>query len=137
MNGTVIFGVIALFFILSGLIDFVNDLHDDVDIRSNYSTGKKLNNEEYYDVDVVGETTLVLDSLSESKKKIVWNSSSLKIEMMNFFPNFSLMSELVEGRVIDGGEFKKILLKKLETTEEKYIGGVISGERAKSALNSF
>jgi len=136
MNGTVIFGVIALFFILSGLMNFVNDLHDDVDIKSNYSS-QETKAENYYDINVVGEQTIVLSGLSKSKKREVWNKSILKIEMMDFFPNFSLMSEFVEERMIDDSDFKKKLLEKIESTEEKYISGVVTGQRAKVALSSY
>jgi len=137
MNGTVIFGAIALFFILSGLMNFINGLHDEVDTRSSYSTNKKSISEDYYGTDVVGEKTLLLSGLSESKKIDVWNTSTLKVEMMGLFPDFSRMSELVEERVVDDGNFKKKLLKKIETTEEKYIGGVMTGQSAKATLSSF
>jgi len=136
MNGTMIFGGIILFFILSGLMNFVNDLHDDVDSKSNYSS-QETNAENYYDINVVGEQTIVLSGLSKSKKREVWNRSTLKTEMMDFFPNFSLMSEFVEERMIDDSDFKKKLLEKIESTEEKYISGVVTGERAKVALSSY
>ena len=136
MNGTMIFGGIILFFILSGLMNFVNDLHDDVDSKSNYSS-QKTNAENYYDINVLGEQTIVLSGLSKSKKREVWNRSTLKTEMMDFFPNFSLMSEFVEERMIDDSDFKKKLLEKIESTEEKYISGVVTGERAKVALSSY
>ena len=136
MNGTMIFGGIILFFILSGLMNFVNDLHDDVDSKSNYSS-QKTNAENYYDINVVGEQTIVLSGLSKSKKREVWNRSTLKTEMMDFFPNFSLMSEFVEERMIDDSDFKKKLLEKIDSTEEKYISGVVTGERAKVALSSY
>ena len=136
MNGTMIFGGIILFFILSGLMNFVNDLHDDVDSKSNYSS-QETNAENYYDINVVGEQTIVLSGLSKSKKREVWNKSTLKTEMMDFFPNFSLMSEFVEERMIDDSDFKKKLLEKIDSTEEKYISGVVTGERAKVALSSY
>ena len=136
MNGTMIFGGIILFFILSGLMNFVNDLHDDVDSKSNYSS-QESNAEKYYDINVVCEQTIVLSGLSKSKKREVWNKSTLKTEMMDFFPNFSLMSEFVEERMIDDSDFKKKLLEKIDSTEEKYISGVVTGERAKAALSSY
>jgi len=137
MNGTVIFGIIALFFILSGLTNFINDLHDEVDHPSSYDKAKQLNNEDYYDTNVVGEDTILLSRLSVAKKRELWNSSTLKIEMMNFFPNFSLMHEFVEERMIDDSNFKKKLLDKIDSTEEEYIGGILTGQRAKVALSSY
>jgi len=137
MNGTVIFGIIALFFILSGLTNFVNDLHDEVDHPSSYNKSKQLNNEDYYDTNVVGEETIQLSGLSVAQKRELWNSSSLKSEMMSFFPDFSLMHEFVEERIIDDSNFKKKLLDKINSTEEEYIGGTLTGQRAKVALSSY
>lgn len=137
MNGTVIFGAIALFFILSALMGFVNDLHDDVESKSNYGHSQEVKSENYYDVNVVGEQTLVLSELSDLEKKRIWDASTLKIEMMDSFPDFSLMSELVKERIIDNSDFKKNLLKKIETTEEEYIGGVTTGQSVKATLSSF
>ena len=136
MNGTVIFGAIALFFIISGLINFIGDLEDEVDVKSNYSS-KESKNENYYGVDVVGEQTILLNGLSNSKKRELWNASPLKIEMLNFFPDFSLMREFVEGRMIDDSDFKKKLLEKIDKTEEEYIGGILTGQRAKATLSSY
>jgi len=137
MNGTAIFGTIALFFILSGLVNFINDLQDEVDYPKNYDKSTQLKNEDYYNINVVGEQTIVLSGLSESKKRELWNSSNLKIEMMNFFPDFSLMHEFVEDRMIDDSNFKKKLLDKIDSTEEKYIGGILTGQRAKATLSSY
>ena len=137
MNGTVIFGTIAMFFIISGLVNFINDLHDDVDSRSNYHESRESNSENYYSYNSIGERTIVLSELSNSNKMKVWNSSSLKGEMMDLFPDFSLMHELVEERMIESRGFKQRLLKKIELTEEKYIGGGLSGQSAKATLSSF
>jgi hypothetical protein len=137
MNGTAIFGTIALFFILSGLVNFINDLQDEVDYPKSYDKSTQLKNEDYYNTNVVGEQTIILNGLSESKKRELWNSSTLKIEMMNFFPDFSLMHEFVEDRMIDDSDFKKKLLDKIDSTEEKYIGGILTGQRAKATLSSY
>jgi hypothetical protein len=137
MNGTVIFGAIAMFFIISGLVSFVNDLHEDVDSHGNYHESKELNSENYYSYNVIGERTLDLMELSETDKLKVWNGSSLKIEMMELFPDFSLMGELIDDSMIENNGFKERLLRNIERTEEKYIGGVLTGQSAKAALSSF
>ena len=136
MNGTVIFGAIALFFIVSGLINFIGDLEDDVNVKSHYNS-RESKNENYYGVDIVGEQTILLNGLSNSKKGEIWNTSPLKTEMMNLFPDFSLMHEFVENRMIDESDFKKNLLDKIDRTEEEYIGGVLTGQRAKATLSSY
>jgi len=137
MNGTVVFGIIALFFILSGLINFINDIQNEVDEPSRYSRTEQLENKNYYNINVVGEETILLSTLSESKKRELWNASNLKVEMMNFFPDFSLMHDFVEERMIDESDFKKKLLNKIESIEEKYISGTLTGQRAKAALSSY
>ncbi len=138
MNGTVIFGVIALFFILSGLTNFINDLQDEVDKPNSYSKKTtELNSENYYNTNVIGEQTILLSTLSESKKRKLWNESNLKNEMMEFFPDFSLMYEFVEERMLDDSNFKKNLLNKIKSTEEEYISGILTGQRAKATLSSY
>ena len=137
MNGTVIFVGIALFFIISGLINFVGDLEYKENSNSVFSSKEvNINEKEYYGTNVVGEQTIILNGLSTYKKREIWNKSPLKSEMMNFFPNFSLMSEFVEDRVVDDSDFKKKLLEKIKTTGEKYIGGAFTAEKAKAALSS-
>jgi len=138
MNGTVIFGIIALFFILSGLTNFISDLQDEVDQPSTYSSKNiQSKDENYYSENVVGEKTILLNGLQESKKKELWANSSLRTEMMEFFPDFSLMHEFVEERMVDDSSFKKKLLEKIDVTEEQYISGVLSGQRAKATLSTY
>ena len=112
MNGTVILIGIVLFFIISGLINFVSDLENDGKNNSVYSP-KEINDKQYYSLNIIGEQTLVLDSLSDTQKKEIWKKSPLKDEMLEFFPDFSLMSKFIEERIIDDGAFKKKLLKVL------------------------
>jgi hypothetical protein len=137
MNGTAIFGTIVLFFIISGLVNFINDIQDEVDHPKSYERIEQLNDEDYYDTNVIGEETILLSGLSLSKKRKLWNESNLKIEMMSFFPDFSLMHEFVEDRIVDDSDFKKKLLEKIDSTEEEYISGTLTGQRAKSALSSY
>lgn len=138
MNGTVVFVGVALFFIISGLINFINGLEDEVDQPSRYSkTTTSSYNEKYYGTNVVGEETLLLDGVSITQKRVIWNTSTLKNEMMEFFPNFSLMHEFIEDRMIDDSSFKKKLLDKIESAEEGYVGGTLTGEKAKAFISSY
>ena len=138
MNKTVILGGIILFFIVSNLINFINDLQEEVDQPSSYSKKvAQIDSEKYYETNVIGEQILVLNGLSEDKKREIWNISPLKREMMELFPKFSLMHNFVEERIIDDGDFKKNLLNKIDTTEEAYIGGSITGDRAKVLISSY
>ena len=138
MNKTIILGGIILFFIVSGLINFIGDLQDEVDQPSSYNKKtRQLDNEKYYDTNIVGEQIVLLSGLSELKKREIWNASLLKTEMMELFPKFSLMHDVVEERMIDDSDFKKNLLKKIVSTEEDYIGGSITGDRAKNLISSY
>jgi hypothetical protein len=138
MNGTVIFGAIALFFIVTGLTNFISDLQEEVDVPSKYNQKTiQLRDENYYSENIIGEKIISLNGLSESKKRELWHSSPLKKEMMTFFPDFSLMHEFVEDRMVDDSSFKKNLLDKIDSIEEEYIGGMITGQRAKATLSAY
>ena len=138
MNKTVVLGGIILFFIVSGLINFIDKLQEEVDNPSKYSENTtQLDNEKYYDANVVGEQIVLLNGLPISKKREVWNASLLKREMMELFPKFSLMHDMIEERMIDESDFKEGLLHTIESTEEAYIGGSITGERAKALISSY
>ena len=138
MNGTVIFGGVILFFIISGLITFVNELHDDVDTA--YMGQKNHTKEEYkkfYDVNMYGEMTVVLTAVPKLKKREVWRKSLLFNEVLELFPNFTEMKSVVEKRLIDNGSFKNSLLEKIVDIEQRYIGGVETGDSAKLSLSQF
>lgn len=138
MNKTLIVAAIALFFIIYALINFVNVLHDDIDVKHGFQrtdTSSKQNSS--YSVNSTGDEILLLNNFSESQKKNIWMNSSLKTEMLDFFPDFTSMKVLVEERVIDDGIFKSKLLEHLSNTEIQYIGGVMDGQSAKAALSGF
>jgi len=138
MNKTVVLGGIIVFFIVSSLINFIGKLQEEVDKPSTYSKQTaQVDNEQYYETNVVGEQIVLLSGLSISKKKEVWNASLLKAEMIEVFPKFSLMHDIVEERMIDDSDFKEDLLHTIESTEEAYIGGSITGERAKALISSY
>ena len=137
MNGTVIFGAVILFFIISVLIDFVNGLHDDVGVKHKFGE-KQIDNidAEYYKVDVVGDKILILDGLTNSKKGEVWQRSEFRVEMLAYFPDFDKMSYLVNEKVVDSGQFKKDLLNKIESIKEQYISGEITKQSAEATLSN-
>ena len=133
MNGTMIVSAIVIFFIVSGLISFVNELHDDVDVKSSYSKEENVN----YVVDAAGEDVLILTGLTLSEKKSSWNASSVKSDMLVLFPNFIEMKRLLEEQIEEEGAFKRMLLERLSKVEEEYIGGITNGQSAKATLSQF
>jgi len=133
MNGTVIFSGIVIFFIVSGLISFVNDLQENIDVKSSYTKDTS----EYYITNAFGDEILTLTGLSLEEKKRIWRDSELKNEMLELFPNFIEMKRLIEERIEADAIFKELLLKHLSNIEEQYIGGVSNGQSAKASLSSF
>jgi len=57
--------------------------------------------------------------------------------MLELFPRFIKMQELVETRLIDNGDFKKELIQKIVSMEKDYIGGSKSERSVKMALSEF
>ena len=138
MNGTVIVGGVIMFFIISGLISSINKLHDDVDVSPKYSNSKQISDyKKLESVNIYGEIILIFTEVKESQKSKIWNESFLNQEMLELFPNFTDMKQIVENRLVDDGLFKKELLKKLNTIEDRYIGGLETSQSAKAALSSF
>jgi len=133
MNGTVVFSAIAIFFIVSGLISFVNDLHDNADVKKSYIKDES----RLYVVDEFGDKILNLNGYSLSEQKRIWRDSELKEEMLELFPNFIEMKRLIEERIEADTMFKEHLLNHLSSIEEQYIGGTSNGQSAKASLSSF
>ncbi|SFV58585.1 hypothetical protein MNB_SV-14-1060 [hydrothermal vent metagenome] len=138
MNKTMIFAGVVIFLIVSWLTGFVNELNDEVDVSYGFNekaivTGDNSN----YIVDVNGKEVLQLDKLSMQEKKNLWNSSLLKKDMLELFPNFLEMQNFIDNHIEDDGLFKKELLEHLKSVEEEYIGGIISEEQAKARLLEF
>jgi hypothetical protein len=130
MNRTVIFGGIMLSLIVFWLIGFVNTLHDDVDVSYGFRE-KALATDKSY------EDEVLLSSLPLKEKKRLWKNSSIKEEMLQLFPHFIEMRTFVEENIEKDNAFKEALLFNIEQVEFEYVGGSLSGEKAKEALSSF
>lgn len=129
--------IVVVWLMLSGFINYAHYLQKQIDRTLSCVKDETSQIEHYYDVNLAGEKTLLLSAVPEIQKEEIWNTSSLKNEMIEFFPNFIKMSTLVNERVVDNGLFKEKLLTKIRNTEERYIGGVITGQSAKKTLSSF
>ena len=138
MNKTVLFFGIVLFLIISWLVGFVNELHDDVDVSYGFNEKAVVNGDRKgYRLDSNGDEVLELSTFSLKEKRRLWNQSSLKEEMIELFPNFSEIKYFIESRIEDDGIFKDKLLSHVESVQERYIGGGMTGAKAKSMLSSF
>ena len=138
MNRTVILGGIMISLIVFWLIGFVNTLHDDVEVSHGYNE-KALATEKtmHTTINIYGDEVLLLNKLSLEEKKRLWNTSDLKIEMLELFPHFIKMKNFVETYVEDDGIFRKKLLSNIEYVEFEYVGGSFSEEKAKRFLSNF
>ena len=130
MNRTVILAGIMISLIVFWLIGFVNTLHDDVDVI--HRLDEKSVEKSYTTVDIYANDTLTLE-----EKKALWSSSDLKVEILQLFPHFMEMKSLVEEDIEGDSTFKDELLAKIENVEFEYIGGGLSGKKAKEALANF
>ena len=137
MNGSIIVAGIALFFIISGLITFVDDLHDDAGVK--YEFGEQVDDVDakYYSVDVLGDKILVLNGLKESKKHLVWERSVLKKEMLVLAPDFDKIIYFIEEKIVDNGQFKQEFLEQVSSLKERYLSGEITEQSALSTLSNF
>ena len=138
MSKTVMLFGVVVFLIISWLIGFVDKLNDDVDVNYGFKEKTMVERDmRSYKLDSIGNEILELSTLTLIEKKKLWNQSPLKGEMIGLFPNFSDMKYFIESRIEDDSFFKKELLKHVESVQERYIGGGMTGNRAKLILSKF
>jgi len=125
---------IIIFLIEVVLIFFLMDM-DKIASFENKETAENTNYTSCYQFDESGNTILVLDSLPKEQKVMVWQSSSIKDEMMLEFPNIFKMSQVIKQRVEDNGTFKQNLIEYMEYIQGKYLAGKITQEEFRNSLN--
>ena len=129
MNKNMIFAGIIIALIVYWLIGFVNSLEDEVNVSHGFEEKALITNN--------SNDMLLLSTLSVKEKKRLWNDSNLKTEMIALFPHFIEMKTFVEEYVEDDGRFKQQILSNIEDVEFEYVGGGLSGEKAKAKLLDF
>ena len=138
MNKTLIFVSIVLFFLISGLISFIDDLNAEVDVKHGFErTDNSHKITSHYEVNQYGEEVLLLDKFNENEKKMVWEKSIFHEEMLDLFPQFEEMRVLIQERVEENGTFKERLLEHINRVENEYIAGQLDAKSAKKALAHF
>jgi len=138
MSKTVIFFGIVVFFIISWLIGFVDNLEDDVDVSYGFNEKSIVVGDiKDYKLDSSGNEILELSTFSLDEKKRLWSESSLKEEMIELFPDFSEIKYFIENRIEDDGSFKNELLAHVEDVQENYLGGGVTGRKAKIMLSNL
>ena len=87
----------------------------------------------YYKKDINGDDVLNFAGVPLSKAKAVWNESTIKNMMLDYFPDFGMMKQIARSQ-LDESKFKDFLLKSLEKTENDYLDGTINLDQAKRAV---
>ena len=125
-------GIGFLYFITT----FVGDIQEEDEQYQNSEYNEARKYDKYKTVDSIGQSILDLTGADAKTQVATWNSSLLKEEFLELFPNFSEMKLFVDDR-ING----KILQDKLTTTvnkvEDKFFSGEMTAEQAKHTLGSL
>ena len=138
MNKTLIFVSIILFFLISGLISFINDLNAEIDVKHGFERTDDSNKSVTdYGMNEYGDEVLLLDKFKENEKKMVWEKSIFHEEMLSLFPQFEEMRVLIQERVKESGTFKERLIEHINSVENEYIAGQLDAKSAQKALIHF
>jgi len=88
----------------------------------------------YMGTNSVGDPMLKVSSLSHEKQIEVWNSSPVKTDILNSFPNFKIM-RMTSKQAIDGDYLKNKVYSEIEYIEGEYVSGQINREKAIKRLS--
>ncbi len=123
-------GVGFLYFITS----FIGDIQEEDDQYQN--TGYKLEHkyDQYRSVDSIGQEILVFTDTDVTTQIAAWQSSGLKKEFLDLFPDYSEMKKFVKDRT-RGDALQDKILKTLDSVESKFFSGTLNAEQAKQALD--
>jgi len=134
-------GFIILLIVGLGFVYFVFSFVGDVersDSDSYVSKSEKQAKEwaKYYKKDVLGQPVLDLKGAPMKTAKEVWEQSQLREEMLENFPDFELMRQFVNDRLLPSS-FRDYLLQKIERVESDYLAGSIDSAKARAALTNL
>jgi hypothetical protein len=90
----------------------------------------------YHKTDSIGQDILDVTLADPSTQLKVWNSSALKAELLDIFPDFDTMKGFVQNRV-RGEPLVRKLTQKINEVEDKFFSGTINSEQAKQALEQL
>jgi len=129
-------------YILIGLVfaylitNFIGGIQEEDERYRNNAYNEKHRYSKYQEVDSVGRPVLNLIGVDAKIQIGAWNSSTLKDEYMNEFPDFSAMKAFIKER-IKGDVLKAKIRKNIDDVEGKYLSGTMSADQAKQALDSI
>ena len=115
---------------------FVGDIQKEDEVYRNDGYNQEHIYDQYQSEDSIGQSVLDVTGAPAATQMSAWNSSLLKDEFLMLFPNFSAMTEFVEGRV-RGDILKNKLLQTISTVEDSFFSGTMNAEQAKKKLGSL
>jgi len=126
-------GALFAFFVFN----FVSDVEkDDPNTMISKDERKAKEFAKYYKKDVTGEQVLDFRGASLAKAKEVWRESPIRQEILDNFPQFEIMKEMIDQRIVDSA-FRRYLLKKLDEVESAYFSGSIDSSKASKILTDL
>ena len=129
-----------MFFIAIGIgflyfiTNFVGDIQAEDDAYANNDYKQEHQYDKYKIVDSVGQDILDVTGATAQIQLGAWNSSMLKDEFLDLFPDFSEMKNFINDR-LRGKILQDKLTKKVTEIEDKFFSGGITAEDAKRELS--
>ena len=119
------------------IFNFVSDIEaDDPNTMISKDERKAREYAKYYKTDAAGDQILDFRGASLDKAKEVWRESPIRREILENFPQFEIMRDMIDQRVVES-EFKKYLLKKVDEVESSYFSGSIDSVKAQKILTDL
>ena len=129
----VMVGAVFAYFVFN----FVSDIEaDDPDTIISKDERKAREFAKYYKTDVAGERILDFHGATVEKAKEVWKESPIRREILENFPEFEIMREMISQKLAPS-QFRDYLMKKFDEVESDYLSGIIDSEKAKKRLTDL
>jgi len=90
----------------------------------------------YYRIDAAGDRVLDLNGVPEGEMRKVWESSSIRQDLLEEFPHFEAMRDILHQEVKEG-PFREKLLQVIDRVEGEYLSGKIDSTKAQKILNQM
>ncbi|SFZ97320.1 hypothetical protein MNB_SV-5-249 [hydrothermal vent metagenome] len=116
--------------------NFVGDIQAEDDAYKNSGYQQEHIYDKYQTTDSVGQDILDVTGADVKTQLGAWNSSLLKDEFLDLFPDFTEMKNFINDR-IRGKILQDKLTKKVTEIEDKFFSGGITAEDAKRGLSTL
>ena len=138
-------GFFILVIVAAGFVyfvfNFVSNVQDEklgktdyYDLNGPGDTQKQIS--KFYTQDVTGSEILDLSGVSIEQAKEIWRKSPTKNQILQLFPNFKLMKDMIKLKLAPS-EFRDYLLQEVDNVESDYLAGTLSSFEAKKRLSEL